>query len=234
MNGHAFMPGRRMLLAHRLLCAVGWGASLAALPFAPARVPTHWNIQGRPDDFMAPLPGLFLLPMVMLVFVVLAQVAPRVDPRAQSYAGWGNTYRYIQTGILAFLLLLHLVNVSAALGQDTNMNAVVTTLVGLLLIGIGNVLGKIRPNWFMGIRTPWTLSSPDVWTATHRFGGRLMVAIGVALVLAGLLLPPVMQATMVGVGAVGLAVLTMAYSYLAWRRLGGRRMNEARRRHVDG
>ena len=89
-----------------------------------------------------------------------------------------------------------------------------STLIGVLFVGLGNVMGKIRPNWFVGFRTPWGLNSPDVWTRTHRFGGRLMLGLGLVLIVAGLLFPAPITTTIVAVGACALAALTFGYSYV--------------------
>ena len=220
MNDEAFVPGGRMLRANWLLVALAWALALVALPFAPDRVPTHWGVSGQPDQFAAPFPGLFLLPMIMALLALVLPILPRIDPRKQNYRAFGSTYMAIQTGILVFMLALHAVTIAAALGLDINMNRAIVPLVGVLFVGLGNVMSKLRPNWFVGIRTPWTLSSPDVWTRTHRFGGRLMLGLGLVLIVAGLLFPAPVAATTAGVGACGLVALTFGYSYLVWRQLG--------------
>ncbi len=220
MNEESFVPGRRVLRANWLLVSLAWAIALMALPFAPGRVPTRWGVNGQPDRFAAPFPGLFLLPMIMAVLVLLLPILPRIDPRKQNYLAFGSTYVAIQTGILLFLLVLQAVTVAAALGLDINMNRVIVPLVGVLFVGLGNVMSKIRPNWFVGFRTPWALSSPDVWTRTHHFGGRLMLGLGLVLIVAGLLLPAPVSATVVAVGACALAALTFGYSYVVWRQRG--------------
>ena len=220
MNEESFVPGRRMLRANWILVALAWAIALVALPFAPDRVPTHWGVSGEPDRFAAPFPGLFLLPMIMALLALLLPILPRIDPRKQNYRAFGSTYVAIQTGILVFMLVLQAVTVAAALGLDINMNRVIVPLVGVLFVGLGNVMSKIRPNWFVGFRTPWALSSPDVWTRTHRFGGRLMLGLGLVLVVAGLLFPGPVSATIVGAGACALVALIYGYSYLVWRQLG--------------
>ena len=220
MNDDSFVPGRRMLLVNRGLAALAWVISLAALPWAPDRVPTHWGISGEPDQFSAPFPGLFVLPLVMTLLALVLPVLPRIDPRKQNYAAFGTTYLAVQTGILAFLLVLHAVTTAAALGAAVNMNRVLVPMVGLLFAGLGNVMGKVRPNWFLGFRTPWALASPDVWTRTHRFGGRLMFGLGLVLIAGGLLFPAPAAAVMVVVAAGAMVVLTYGYSFLVWRQFG--------------
>ena len=220
MNDHAFVPNRKLMRVTWLLVALAWMTSLVALPLAPDRVPTHWGLSGEADRFSAPFPGLFVLPAIMALLALLLPVLPRIDPRKQNYAHFGTTYQAVQSGIVAFLLALHLVMIAAALGLPININRVIVPLVGLLFVGLGNVMGKLRPNWFVGFRTPWALSSSDVWTRTHRFGGRLMVGLGLVLVIGGVLFPAAVSIGVVAVGSCLLAALTFAYSYGVWRQLG--------------
>jgi uncharacterized membrane protein len=219
-NEESFVPNRKLMRVNWLLVVLAWIGSLMVLPWAPDQVPTHWGISGQVNGFMSPIPGLFILPAMMALLALLLPLLPRIDPRRQNYALFGSTYVAIQSGILVFLLALHLVMLAAALGIPLDMNRIILPMIGVLFVGLGNVMGKIRPNWFVGFRTPWALSSPDVWTRTHRFGGRLMVGLGLAMLISGLLLPPTVSAMVVGVGAGGMVVLTFTYSYLVWRRLG--------------
>ena len=223
MNNESFVPGRRSRLVSVLMTALAWISSIAVLPWAPERVPTHWGFSGEPDRYAAPVPGLFVLPLIMLLLALLLPVLPWIDPRRQSYEQFGSTYVHIQTGLLAFLLALHMIMLGAALGLPLNMNRLIVPTAGLLFVGLGNVMGKIRPNWFVGFRSPWALSSPDVWTRTHRFGGRLMVGLGLLMIVSGLLFPAAVSVTVVAIASCLLAVLTFGYSSRVWRQLGAPR-----------
>ena len=183
-------------------------------------MPTHWGLSGEPDQFSAPFPGIFVLSAIMMLFALLLPLLPPIDPRKQNYALFGNTNQLIQSGILLFLLGLHLVTIVAALRLAINMNRIIVPLVGLLFAGLGNVMGKIRLNWFVGFRTPWALNSADVWTRTHRFGARLMVILGLATMAAGLLFPAVVRIAVLAVGCCMLAELTFGYSFSVWRQPG--------------
>ncbi len=220
MNQDGTYPRRRLSLPLQVALALSWGASLVAWPWAPARIPTHWNVQGEADGFMGRFPGLFIAPLVITLLVGLFQVWPRIDPLGRNYAAFTNVYRQVQTGIVLFLTIVHLLAVAVALGWVADISLAVMLLTGILLIGLGNVMGKLRPNWFLGIRTPWTLSSPDVWTRTHHFAGRLMVGFGLVLIVAALFLPRQYMSQVVAIGAAGLALITFGYSYWIWRQLG--------------
>lgn len=210
---------RRSLLVALAIIGCAWVASLIVWPFAPAYVPTHWNASGVVDSTMPRFPGLFIIPMLLIVLTVLLTVIPRIDPRRANYAAFGSTYSLMRIGILGFLLLVHLLVLAATLNVALNMSMIITLLVGILFVGLGNVMGKIRPNWFVGIRTPWTLSSADVWTRTHRFGGRVMVLLGLILILCSFLVSGPLLANIVLIGTLGMAALVIGYSYVVWRQL---------------
>jgi uncharacterized membrane protein len=223
MNDEPFVPSKQATLATVLLVALAWVLSLAALPFAPGSVPTHWGIDGQPDQWAAPVPGLFIAPAIMGCIAVLVYYLPRIDPRRRNYAAFGSTYTLIQVGLIGFLFVLHLITLAAALGIRIDMNRVITPLVGALLVVLGNVMGKVRPNWFVGFRTPWTLHSPDVWTRTHRFGGRLMVVLGLAMCVAGVALPAMVAFAVTFGGMILLVAAIFVYSYRVWEQLEGSR-----------
>ncbi len=219
MNQDGTYPRRWLSLPLQVALALSWGASLAARPWAPARIPTHWNVQGEADGFMGRFPGLFIAPLVITLLVGLFQVWPRIDPLGRNYTAFTNVYRQVQIGIVLFLTIVHLLAIAVALGWVADLSLAVMLLTGILLIGLGNVMGKLRPNSFLGIRTPWTLSSPDVWTRTHHFAGRLMVGFGLVLIVTALFLPRPYVPQIVAVGAAGLALITFGYSYWTWRQL---------------
>jgi uncharacterized membrane protein len=118
---------------------------------------------------------------------------------------------------MLFMLALHIVVLRASLGYPVDMRRVVPIGIGLVFLAIGNLLPRARPNWFVGIRTPWTLSSDRVWEKTHRFGGRVFVAAGILITLAGLF--AVQWAHAVAFTVILITVTTvLVYSYLEWKR----------------
>ena len=161
--------------------------------------------------------GAWALPVFILVMWALVQVLPRIDPRGANYAKFGGTFEVIIDSIMLFMLALHLVVLRAALGYSVDMQRIIPIGAGVLLIVIGNLLPRTRSNWFLGIRTPWTLSSDRVWERTHRFGGRMFVAGGILITLAGFVWVQWANRVLFAVmTAVALSVLF--YSYLEWKR----------------
>lgn len=205
---------RRDALALAILLAMS-AATALAWPHAPAEVPTHWGIDGEPDAWGSPFVGLMLLPLVTAGTWALMLFLPRFDPGRANYVNFAGAYAVIRTLLVAFLAVMHGVAVANVLGAEVNMGAVVAPLTGALFIVLGGLMGKIRPNWFVGIRTPWTLSSKLAWTRTHRVGGWAFVLTGVAVLIAGLLSPVAGFVTMM-VGVVASTLFALVYSQRVW------------------
>ncbi len=193
--------------------------SAAVYSRLPAIVPSHWGIDGQVDGTMSRTWGVLFTPALALLVWLLMLVLPRIDPRRDSYAAFAGTLQLFVNILMLFLALLHIGMLGVALGWNIPFPRIVIAGVGLLFAALGNELGRIKPNWFVGIRTPWTLADPEVWRRTHRAGGRLFVAIGLVFVLAGALLPFECTAAIVLAGVALILVFSFGYSYLAWRQL---------------
>jgi uncharacterized membrane protein len=192
--------------------------SLWAWPQIPAgrQIPIHWDAAGNPNGYASKPVALFVLPVLALAIAVLLAVIPQFEPRRLNLAQSAKAYRAGWIGALVVLAGVQVLIVLAAVGRPANVVTIASLLAGGLLIVVGNYLGKSRSNWFFGIRNPWTLSSDLSWDKTNRLGGRLFVAAGAALILAGL----TRSATVfIGVLLVLLAltVLVTIYSYVVWR-----------------
>lgn len=199
-----------------LLIAAMWAFALAVYPRLPERVPTHWNLRGEADGWGGP-GAAFLFPAIATGLVLLMWVLPRIDPRRANWEKFRGEVRLIVAVLVLVCAWIQAVALGAALGWNVDTGRAVMGGVGVLLAVIGNYLPRIRSNWFLGIRTPWTLSSERVWRDTHRIGGRAFVLGGVAMVLAGFV--PGAFARVLSVGAVAVAAgIPVVYSYLAWRR----------------
>src|SRR6202011_202774 len=147
---------------------------------------------------------------------VLLAFIPQLEPRRLNLAQSAKAYLATWIGTLVVLAGAHLVIVLAAVGRPANIVTVTSLLVGGLLIVTGNYLGKARSNFFFGIRTPWTLSSDLSWDKTHRLAGRVFVAIGAAMVIAGLTRSGAVFGVVLGI-LLALIVMVTIYSYFVWR-----------------
>lgn len=144
----------------------------------PARVPTHWNLRGEIDGWSSKTPGLFFVPLINLGMVTLLRVLPWFDPKLRRTSGEQGrmlpTLRIVRVALLALLDAIFYVQIAVSLGRNINGGRVLIACTLVFLAIIGNYLGNLRPNYFAGIRTPWTLENPETWRATHRLGGRLI------------------------------------------------------------
>jgi uncharacterized membrane protein len=199
-----------------LIACIGL-ASAAVWPMTPERIPVHWNLQGEVDRYGGKVEGLLLLPLVALGIYLLLTFLPRIDPGRANYERFRSAYLAIRFAILALLAVLHATFLLSALGYRLDVARIVFFAIGTLFLVLGNLMGKIRPNWFVGVRTPWTLSSKLSWTRTHRVAGWIMVLWGLVTYAAVLLPIPWGFAVFFSTIVLG-TVWLVIYSYLVWRR----------------
>lgn len=202
-----------------LIIAAALIASAIVYPRLPERIATHWSMSGEPDGFSNRFWGAWAIPLVIAGMWVIVRVLPAIDPRGANYEKFRPAFEAIMYSVMLFMLFLHIIVLRAALGHPVQMMRVMPIGIGLLFVVIGNLLPRARPNWFVGIRTPWTLSNDRVWERTHRFGGRVFVAGGLICVLAGLILVQWADVILFTVIA-AIAVSVLGYSYLEWKRQG--------------
>jgi uncharacterized membrane protein len=200
-----------------LIIIAAVGASAAVYPRLPASVATHWDMYGRPNGWSSRLWGAWLMPIFLVGVWAFMRVLPAIDPRGKNYEKFGGAFEGIIIATMLFLLGLHIIVLRAALGHPVAMERVLPIGMGLLFVVIGNLLPRARPNWFVGIRTPWTLSSDRVWERTHRFGGKVFVASGLLILIGGLAVPQWTPVLMFTVILMCLASV-LTYSYLEWKR----------------
>jgi uncharacterized membrane protein len=190
--------------------------SVAVWSRLPERMPVHWGLNGQVDRYGSRVQAALFFPGMMLLVWLLLRFLPRVDPRRVNYARFADTYDLFVNSILALFGVMHVALLGAALGWPVSMERVVPALIGLQFVILGNALPRARPNWWFGIRTPWTLSNDRVWVRTHRMGGYLLAAAGLVL-LAGAAVPGPWTFAL-GIAAVIAAGFgSLIYSYFAWK-----------------
>jgi uncharacterized membrane protein len=187
------------------------------LPDAP--IATHFGIDGQADGYMPRDVALAFGPALMLVFGLLLWVLPALSPKGASLKRSQSAFDAAQLAIIAFLAVVHVVVVLKALGVQVDILSTLSLSVGFLFLIIGNVLPKTRFNYFMGIRTPWTLSDEHVWDKTHRLAGPLFMLAGVVVILSACLLPQSWQTTVLLVAALGASFIPCVYSYISAKHL---------------
>ena len=199
-----------------LLAALGF--AIVVYPSLPAQVPTHWGMDGQVDDYTEKMPGAFLAPVLGLGIWLLLVGLRRIDPRSRNYDRFDDTFWLIGNVLGVFMAGITVATLGYALGWPIAMERVVLGGVGLLLLVLGNVMPRLRSNFWMGVRTPWTLSSDQVWRDTHRVAGRTMVAGGLITLLA-LLFPGEYRIWIALAGFVIAGFIPVVYSYFSWRNL---------------
>jgi uncharacterized membrane protein len=191
-------------------------AAGVAWPYAPDRIPVHWNINGQVDRYGGRFEGLFLMPLVALGIYALLLVLPRIDPGRANYARFRGAYNAIRIAILALFAVFEAAMQAWVWTGHTDIAVLAPLATGAMCVLFGAVLGKIRPNWFVGVRTPWTLSSKVSWVRTHRAGGWVLMAVGLATIVVTFLSARLAIWVLVG-GLLCGSLALVFYSYLLWR-----------------
>lgn len=146
----------------------------------PEKIPTHFNFKGEVDNYSNKSSALItgFLPLIIYLLMV---VMPKIDPKRKSYQKHKKAYDIIKIIIVLFMIILHWLTILYSLGFSINIGMFVKIAIGTLFIVIGNFMSQIRPNYFFGIKTPWTLANETVWKKTHRVGAFSFLIGGVIL-----------------------------------------------------
>lgn len=200
-----------------VIAAIAVAVSVWAYPQLPPTVATHWSLRGTPDGFSSRGWAVAIIPLVILLMTGLFNVLPKLDPRRENYAKFLGTYWLIANAVIVFMLIAHGMIIATGLGYSVKIDRLMPIGVGVLFIILGNYLTRVEPNWFVGIRTPWTLSSDTVWRKTHRTGGWLMV-LGGFVVAACAFLPHGAFLPLFVTAIVIMAVIPIVQSYVLWKR----------------
>jgi uncharacterized membrane protein len=202
---------------------INWMILLAPFPFLllnwdrfPEQVPTHFNIEGQPDDYSSKAFGLLLLPVVNIIMYFVFRFFPKIDPREGNYALFRPKYLTLGLFINLFMLYIFFLISFYALGHRPDLEkSIFYPLMGLMLV-LSNYMGSIRNNYFIGIRTPWTLENEEVWKKTHRFAGKYMFALTLAVIALSFLLDIYM---LIIPYFILFAIVPVLYSYFIYRRI---------------
>ena len=189
-----------------------------AYPQAPPVIPTHWDFSGHPNGYMSRFWGLALHPLLVFGTCALLWLIPAISPKGFRLDSSVRAFNAVIVAVMLFEAVIATVAIRAAVGGEMLSMGSVSVGIGLLFVVIGNVMSKFRKNFFVGIRTPWTLASDEVWLRTHRFGGWTFVIGGIALAAGGFMTagPTIMIAIITLI-----VVLPIVYSYVAYRQIEG-------------
>jgi len=192
-------------------------------PQLPEQMPIHWNINGEVDDYANKLFATFLLPTLNLGIFILFILLPKIDPRKENYQKFTGSYIIIRHSVHLFFVLIFFITIYQSLkGTEDipkylDVSFIVPFTVSILIIIMGNYMGKIKDNFFVGIKTPWTLSSKEVWYKTHRLTSKLYVISGI-FGLIGSFFGGVISFIMLIVPLTASSFYAVLYSYLEYRK----------------
>ena len=183
----------------------------------PRQVPIQWGFDGVVNTW-GDKSVYWIIALVCLLMAAMFQFLPFVDPKRRSYTVFQKYYDGFALLMELFMVLLTAVTLVESLHPGTvSIGRVVTVAFSVLLVFLGNMMGKIKHNYFFGIRTPWTLADPDVWVRTHSLGGKLWFALGLVLLPGSFLLPEQVFFVILMAGILGSAGLLTVLSYLWFR-----------------
>ena len=214
------MKVRGLLIATLIVAAAMIGFAFWAASLLPpgTELPTHWNAAGQVDHTAPALRALLLPAGIALLLGLVFSAVPYIEPMQDRLEGSAPVLRVSWIGLLVMMLVIQAIVAAPAFGWNVGPNFILV-IVGGLLIVIGNVLPKSRPGFFVGIRTPWTITDTDIWIATHRLGGKLMMLVGVVFIVLGFVpLPASARVPIIIAGAIGSALVPVVYSWWLWHR----------------
>lgn len=194
--------------------------ALITYPFLPASVPTHWNFAGQVSGYTPKTLEAPLIPISSLITYVLMRILIAASPQQcveQAHPRRGSV-DLVLMALLLFSLVLQLALIAFALHLPVDMSFVITLSFAALLVFTGNYMGKLRRNYWTGIKTPWTLASDVIWERTHRIGGWLFVGTGLVGLVTSFV--PVLRLWVVSGLMVVIVVALWVYSYVLYRRVG--------------
>lgn len=201
-----------------LLLIISAGLSLWAYPRLPAEVPIHWNFSGEVDGYSSKLFAVLFSPIFLIwIYGILIGVA-KIDPRKENYEKFAGAYRIFVNASLTFFVCIHLAIIFSGLGYDVNMDWIVNIGLGLLFVILGNYMPKVKENYFMGIRTPWTLADEAVWARTHRFGGKVFFIGGIIIAVSSFA-PSSIRAALLIASIACITIVPIVYSYAVYKKV---------------
>jgi len=184
----------------------------------PKKVPMHWNIRGEIDRF-GDKTELILIPILLpLLTYIIFLVIPKIDPK-QKIKKMGNKYQHLKIVLTTLMSILALLIIYSAKNQSFANPNYIVLLIGISFIILGNYFKTIKPNYFIGIRTPWALENETVWKKTHNLAGKMWFIGGVIIVILSLILEKQMNFTIFMIITGIITIIPVGYSYLKFKEI---------------
>jgi len=185
-------------------------------PQMPEKIASHWNAHGQVDGYMSKFWGLFLMPLLSMMLFLLFIAIPKIDPLKHNIEKFREYYDGFVVLIIVYLFYVYLLTIFWNIGIRFNMVQPLAPAMGILFYYIGILIENAKRNWFIGIRTPWTLSSEKVWEKTHKIGGKLFKIAGIIAFIGVFFQRYVLFFILVPIILV--AAYTIVYSYFEYQK----------------
>ena len=195
--------------------------SAVAYPLLPEQVASHWGANDQVDGYMSRFWGVALMPLITLAMALLFLAIPAMDPLKENIAKFREAFNTFIVLIVAFMLYVHILTLIYNLGYTFRMSLALIPGLGLIFVFAGVMMAKAKRNYFIGIRTPWTLANDYVWDETHKLGSKLFIAAGILSVLTMFLGENGFWLMMVLI--LGAAFVPVIYSYILFTRLANKK-----------
>jgi uncharacterized membrane protein len=206
---------RKWTIPILVVIALSWLVGAVLYSQLPEMVASHWNVRGEADDFTPKFWGVFLLPLITLGTFLLLGFLPKIDPFRKNVEQFRDIYGGFLFVVVLFLTYLYVLTLLWNLGSRFDMIQLLVPALAALFYATGVMIRNAKRNWFIGIRTPWTLSNETVWERTHQMGGRLFKLAALVMLL-GVFFPGY-ALFFVMVPLLGAALYAVVYSYFAYQ-----------------
>ena len=177
---------------------------------------SHWNVAGQVNGYVPKFWGLFLMPFISIGLFLLFILIPKIDPMKENVEKIRKYFDGFTVLMMLFLFYIYLLTIFWNLGDRFNMSQLIAPAFGILFYYCGVLIENTKRNWFIGIKTPWTLSSDSVWDKTHKLGGKLFKIAGVLNFLG--LIFPVYAFLFIFFPVMAVAIYTIFYSYFEYQK----------------
>jgi len=188
-----------------------------AYQYFPEKIASHWGSDGQVNGYMSKFWGIFLVPIISIALLLLFNFIPKLDPLKKNYNKFKEYYYSFISMIIIFLFYIFLLTIIWNFGIIFNMSLAIIPALGFLFFYIGILLKHLKRNWFIGIRTPWTISSDRVWDKTHKLGSKLFIISGI-ITLFGIFFQSYMIWFML-VPILVSSIWLFIYSYLEYKKI---------------
>lgn len=205
----------KLKLASLFIITISFVLAFFLYPQMPENMASHWGVSGEVNGYMPKFWGLFIMPILSLGMFILFLLIPKLDPKEKNIRKFQKYYDGFIFVILLFLFYLNLLTIFWNMNYRFNFITAIVPPFVILFFSTGILLENTKPNWFIGIRTPWTLENEEVWEKTHKLGGKLFKTCGLISLL-GLLLQSI-AFYLVIIPVFSVTFITILYSYLIFK-----------------